>query len=137
MTREKDASALPAGGGRLRRLLRIGRQRVDHLAGLGLVEFLPGFVLYGVGVRLEAVDVLAEMRVLLLKVPDLLLELLFLAALLIPGGEAMAAIDDAPGKGQGEDDCENGPGGAPALLQPEDCPLTKRNRLGGRFLLFH
>lgn len=114
----------------------VRREGVDDFTGPGVVKFFPSFVLDGAGVGLEVVHVPAQAGVLLLQVFNFALELLFLGALLVPGGEAVAAVDDAPRKGEGEQDREDGTGRTPALLNPEVGALAKWKRLVGRFLFF-
>ena len=68
------------------RLLWVGRQRVDDFAGASIVEFLASFMLDGVGIILEAIDVLLEPVVFVLLLLDFVFELLLLVALAVPGG---------------------------------------------------
>src|SRR5580658_5228068 len=100
------------------------------------MELFAGLVFDGVGAGFEAIDVVAQVSVFLLEVLDFFLELLFLGALLVPGGETVAAIDDAKGKGQSEGNGEERAGGTPTLLHPVDGALAKGKRLAGRFLVF-
>jgi hypothetical protein len=65
-------------------LLRLGRQRVDHLARLGVVQFFPLLVLHRFGIGLQPLDVLPKPRVLLLQVLDLPLQLMVFGAFLLP-----------------------------------------------------
>ena len=56
-----------------RRLLGRSGQGVDDFTGLGVVEFFAGLVLDGVGVRLQALNLVAQLQVFLLEILDLLL----------------------------------------------------------------
>ena len=114
----------------------IRRQGVDDLAGLGVVELFARFMLDGVGAVLEAVYVIAQVRIFLLQIFDFVLELLFLVALLIPRGQAVVAIDHAPRKEEREGCGKERAGRTPAMLRPFDGALTKWKRLIGRFLVF-
>jgi len=116
-----------------RRLLWLWGETVDHFAGAGVVELFPSFVLDGVGVVLEAIDVLLKPGVFVLKFLYLVFELLFLAALAVPDGKAMTAVDHAPRESEGEENGENRSGGTPAVLKPLNGPLRQWKRLGGRF----
>ena len=120
----------------MRLFLGVGRKGVDHFAGLGVVEFFASLVLDGVGIRLESIDVLAEAGVFLLEVLNLVFELLFLVTLLIPGGETVLTVHDAPCESEREKDGENRSGWTPALLQPKNSSLRQWKRLFGRFLFF-
>src|SRR4051794_34016097 len=64
----------------------VGRERVDNLAGLGVVQLLAGFEFDGVGIGFEFLDALAQARILLLETVDLLAQLLVFQALLLPDG---------------------------------------------------
>jgi hypothetical protein len=100
------------------------------------VELFAGLVLNGVGVVLQSINVLAQAGILVFKLLDLVLELLFLAALAVPSGQTMTAVEHTPGEGKGESDGEDRAGRAPSLLKPLDGPFTRRKRLIGRFLFF-
>jgi len=73
-------------------LLRVGGQAVDHFARAGVVEFLTRFVLDGIRIFLQTFDMLPQVSVLVFQLLTLVFELLLLAALSIPGGEAVAAV---------------------------------------------
>ena len=90
------------------------------------MEFFAGLVLNGVGIVFEALNVLAEAGVFVLKLLDLVLELLLLRTLAVPAGETMAAVDDAPGEGEGEGNGKDGTRRTPALLKPVNGSLTQR-----------
>jgi hypothetical protein len=135
--RRDDNGLAAASRGLDRRLcgrlgLRTRRKGVDDLARLGVMELLARFVLDGTGAGFEPIDMVAQVSVLLLEVLDFFLELLFLGALLRPSGETVAAIDDAPGEGQGQRDGEECTGGTPTALHPLDGALTQWKRLVGR-----
>jgi hypothetical protein len=89
----------------------------DDVAGAGVVEVVAGGLLDGVGVGgFELLDVVTEAGVLLLEVADVLLELAVLGALLMPDGEAVAAVDDVPGEQECEADGDCGSGGTPETV---------------------
>lgn len=76
------------------------------------MELLACFVLDGVRVVLQMIDVLVKALVLLLKLLHLLLECFGLFALVGEGGEAVMAEDDAVGHNQGERSGGDGGGAA-------------------------
>ena len=112
--------------------LRIGREGVDHFAGLGVMELLAGFVLNSVGVAFKPVHMLPQVRVLLLQFIDLMRELLLLGALPIPGRKAVSAVDYAPGEGERQRNRKDGTSRTPAVSRPLDGPQTKWKRLSNR-----
>lgn len=87
------------------------------------MELFARFVLDGIGIILQAIDVLADAGVFVFQLLDLVFKLFFLAMLAVPGGEAVAAIDDAPGESESESHGEDRAGGTPALLEPMDDSL--------------
>ena len=100
------------------------------------MELLARLVLNRVRVVLEALDMLLDAGVFVLKLLDLVLELPFLVSLAIPGGRAVAAVDDTPCEGESQGDGEHRAGGAPAPLKPLNGSLRQRKRRSGRFLFF-
>jgi hypothetical protein len=86
---------LLAGGGLLRCGGALGSvESVDYLSGAGVVQALPGFAFYGVGIALKVLHVLLEPIVLLLQRLDLPVQRAILCPLLLVGIQPVTADDD-------------------------------------------
>ena len=77
---------------RLRLCSRVGRlvvQRVNDLTGTGVVQTLAGFMLDGVRIILQVIDVILHPGVFILQLLDLLLQRFVFYALLLVCGDAV------------------------------------------------
>ena len=77
-TRSQAARLLPAPTP-----LRL-RQRINHLARLGIVQLFPRLVLNRIRIGLQFLNPHPQLRILLLKILDLSLQLMIFSALLLP-----------------------------------------------------
>ncbi len=110
----------------------------DHLAGLGVMQFFPRLALNFLGVRLQALDLLAHLLVFLLQVLDFLLQSAVFGAFLLPHGDAVLAVDHMPRDQQRQHHGHAGSRRPPQPLCPDQGTLAQRRRLGvclGRFCL--
>jgi hypothetical protein len=114
---------LLAGAGGLRLYLRICGERVDHFAGLGVVELFAGFVLDGFGIGLEVLDAVAQAGVVAFQILDLAAELLVFGALLVPDGQAVFSVDHVPGEQQRQADSDHRARRTPHTQRPAKRPL--------------
>ena len=105
--------------------LRLRRQGVDHFAGLGVVQLLARLVLDGVRIGLEPLDVIAQSRIFLLQILNLLLQLLVLDALLLPDRQPVLAVHHVPTEQQRQRHGHHGSRRPPHLLRPVKRPLAQ------------
>ena len=88
-----------------------GWDGVDDFVGAGVLVTGASFVFDGARIRFEAVDVLGEAGIFFGELVNLAGEGFVVGALLLPAGEAIAAVDHVPR----EEECEdNGSDGADA-----------------------
>src|SRR5258706_4724652 len=116
-TYEETCLFLRGGSGRLRGG-RLG-QGIDHLARLGIAQLLAGFLLNGLGVGFERLDVVLELLVLQLQVLDLLLKALMLSAFLLIDHHPIGAKDHMEGDHAGQRKHHGGGDAPPPFVEAD------------------